>query len=146
MTESEIESGNVARYCKPSSLENGVPDKSAFEKRKGEQYLSVYRLEFFQKQTEKENIAEVRNYMEKKIRFNCKSNGSFAVLNIEQSKEYILEELSEIISYKEEGLPHCGLYHNTDDFLIAELLTECVQNNYFVKDIVDPNIPPSLPS
>ena len=153
----EIQIGNVTRYCKPSSLENGIPNQSAFEKRQGEKYLSVYWLEFFQKQTDKENIIETRNYMEQETRFKCKANGSFAVLNIEQSKEYILEEireqleddveeLSEVISYKAEKLPHCGIYHDADDLLIAELLSECVCNNYFVKDLDNCNPSLSLPS
>jgi hypothetical protein len=43
----EIEAGNVTRYCKPSTLENGVPNSSAFERRSEEKYLSVYLLDFF---------------------------------------------------------------------------------------------------
>ena len=61
----EIEIGNVTRYCKPSSLENGIPQSSAFEKRieRNEPYLSVYLLEFFQRETEIKNVIEVKKYM-----------------------------------------------------------------------------------
>ncbi|MBE9200778.1 MULTISPECIES: hypothetical protein [unclassified Nodularia (in: cyanobacteria)] len=133
----EVETGNVTRYCKPSSLENGIVQSSAFEKRSTEKYLSVYLLEFFQKETEIKNVIEVITYMRTKTGFICKANGSFAVINIQQSKEYIFEEISLKISYKEQNLPHCGIFHDADDLLIAELLTECVQNNYIIKDITD---------
>ncbi len=131
-----IEAGNVTRYCKPSTLENGIPQSSAFERRSDEKYLSVYLLEFFGNETEVENIRQVKTYMEQR-RFTCKTNGSFAILNIQQSKEYIYEEISSDIFYREENLPHCGIYHDADDLLIAELLAECVQNNYPVKNIGD---------
>ncbi|MBP0021917.1 MAG: hypothetical protein J7647_30720 [Cyanobacteria bacterium SBLK] len=142
----EIETGNVTRHCRPSTLEDDVPIPFAFKKRPGEKYLSVYWLDWFNKSTEKENIIETRNYMETKARFKCKSNGSFAVLNIEQSKEYIFEELSEVMSYKAENLPHCGIYHDADDLLIAELLVDCVCNNYLVKELDDRNTSPSSSS
>lgn len=142
----EIEVGNVTRYCKPSSLENGVPKSSAFERRQSEKYLSVYWLDFFQKQTEKENVIEVKNYMEENTGFNCKSSGSFAILNIEQSKKYILEQLSEEIFYQPQNLPHCGIFHDAGDLLIAKLLSQCVRNNYLVKDIDDRNSSPSISS
>ncbi len=87
----EIETGNVTRYCKPSTLENGIPKSSSFERRRDEKYLSVYWLEFFGEETEVENIKEVKRSMEQKS-FTCKPNGSFAIINIQQSKEYIFEK------------------------------------------------------
>ncbi len=137
----EIQTGDVTRYCKPSTLENGIPKSSAFERRSDENYLSVYWLDFFGKITELENIIEVKAYMEQKD-FTCKPNGSFAILNIQQSKEYIFEEISSDISYREENLPHCGIFHEDDDLLIAKLLTECVQNNYPVKNLADSTTSP----
>lgn len=134
----EINTGNVTRYCRPSTLENGRPIASAFEKRKerNEKYLSVYLLEFFNQETELENIREVKVYMEEKG-FVCKPNGSLAIVNIQQSKAYIFKEESLEIFYKEENLPHCGIYHDADDLLIAKLLAECVQNNYPIKNLAD---------
>ena len=96
----EIEAGNVTRYCKPSLVENGVPKSSAFERRSDEKYLSVYWLDFFKMHTEVENVIEVKKYMTAN-RYKFKPNGSFAVLNIEQSREYILEEISSEIYYRE---------------------------------------------
>ena len=142
----EIEAGNVTRYCKPSLVENGVPKSSAFERRSDEKYLSVYWLEFFKMHTEVENVIEVKKYMTTEKSFQFKPNGSFAVLNIEQSKEYILKESSSEIYYREKNLPHCGIFHDADDFLIAKLLAECIQSKYPIKDISDSTTPPPSPS
>ena len=141
----EIEAGNVTRYCKPSSLEKGEPKSSAFERRSEEKYLSVYLLNFFKMHTEVENVREVKKYLTGKS-FQCKPNGSFAVLNIEQSREYILEESSSEIYYREKNLPHCGIFHDADDLLIAKLLAEAIQTNYPIKDISDSTTPPPSPS
>jgi hypothetical protein len=130
----EINEGNAARYCKPSSLgEDGCPSSSAFQRRpnRKEGYLSVYFLEFFGKNTEKENVSEVKRLMA--THFNLKKSGLYAILNIQQSKEYIMKEIEKLISYKEITLPHCGIFHHHDDLLISELLLECVQNKYKVE-------------
>ncbi|QTA85238.1 hypothetical protein [Desulfonema magnum] len=132
----EITEGNVARYCKPSSLdEDGYPASSAFQRRpnRNERYLSAYLLEFFKNDSEKENVAEVRKEIKK--HFNLKKNGLYAILNIEQSKADIMKEIKKRISYKETNLPHCGIFHDYDDLVISELLAECVQSKYKVKDV-----------
>jgi hypothetical protein len=133
----EIQSGNVARYCKPSSLdEDGYPTGSAFQRRsnRNEEYLSVYLLEFFKKIEEKDGVLEVKREMERK-NFNLKVTGSYAILNIERSKKYIMDEIEEQIYYREMKLPHCGIFHDHDDLLISELLAECIQNSYRIRDI-----------
>ncbi len=132
----EIIEGNVARYCKPSSLdEDGCPTSSAFQRRpnRNEGYLSVYLLEFFKNDNEKENVAEVRKEM--KQHFNLKKNGLYAILNIEQSEEHIMKEVEKLICYKEMNLPHCGIFHDYDDLVISELLAECVKSKYKVRDV-----------
>ncbi|MCP4346569.1 MAG: hypothetical protein GY795_13715 [Desulfobacterales bacterium] len=133
----EIEKGNVTRYCKPSALdENGSPTSSAFQRRpdRKEGYLSVYLLDYFNNSEQRKDISQVKKIMEKN-RFNLKKSALFAVLNIEQSKKYIMEEISELISYKELNLPHSGIFHEYDDLVISELLAECVQSTYAVRDI-----------
>jgi len=130
----EIETGNVTRYCKPSDLKDGIVKFYAFLKRRDEESLSVHLLEFFQKETERENVLEVKAYMKN---YNFKRNGCFAVINIQKSKQYILEEISSQIYYREQKLPHCGIFHDANDLLISKLLAECVENNYLIKDITD---------
>ncbi len=134
----EIHKGNVARYCRPSSLGgDGCPTSSAFQRRpnRNEGHLSVYLLEFFKNKNtdEKENVAEVKKEMEKHS--NLKKNGLFAIINIEQSKDYILKEIQKLIFYREMKLPHCGIFHDHNDLIISELLAECVQSKYKIKDI-----------
>ena len=133
----KIRSGNVVRYCKPSTLdENGNPTWASFQRRveRDEQYLSVYLLEFFGRETEKDNISEVKKEMEKK-NFKLKNRGVFAILNIEDSRSYILEKIAEEISYQEMNLPHCGIFHEHNDLVISELLAQCVRNSYSVNDL-----------
>lgn len=131
-----ISKGNVARYCKPSSLdEEGNPSSSSFQRRpnSNEGYLSVYLLEFFKSRTEKENVGKAKRRMAKRL--NLSKNGLCAILNIEQSSEYIMNEIKQLIRYKPRGLPHCGIFHDYDDLVISELLAECVQNQYRIEDI-----------
>ncbi|QTA80671.1 Uncharacterized protein dnl_29820 [Desulfonema limicola] len=134
----EITAGTVSRYCKPSTLdENLSPTSSSFQLRKerDEKYLSVFLLDFFGREKEKEGVLDVKFFMENEIGFKFKEKGAFAILNIIQSKEYVFQLISEKISYKKLNLPHCGLFHEFDDLLISELLAQCVQNNYIVKDL-----------
>lgn len=133
----EIETGTVVRYCKPSTLnEYGKPTSSSFQLRvPDEKYLSVYLLDYFTALlAEEEKVLAVKNEMQEK-QFKLKKNGMFSTLNIEQSKHHIFDLISEKISYKTLNLPHCGVFHQSDDLLISELLSQCVQNNYPVKEI-----------
>jgi hypothetical protein len=85
----ELQTGTVARYCKPSALdEQRNPNALCFELRKREKYLSVYLLDYFNKPTEPEKVAEVKLEMERKG-FNLQRSGKFAVLDIEDSKNRI---------------------------------------------------------
>jgi hypothetical protein len=122
----ELQTGTVARYCRPSALdEQRNPNALCFELRKREKYLSVYLLDYFKKPTEPENVAEVKLEMERKG-FNLKPSGKFAVLDIEDSKNRIEE-----ISYKELNLPHCGIFHERyTELPIDELLLQCIKKCY----------------
>jgi len=127
----ELQTGTVARYCKPSVLdEEGNPLYTCFGLRETEKYLSIYLLDYFKKPTEPENITEVKLEMERKG-FKLKPRGIFAVLDIEESKAHLRETIesngrtfnSETISYRELNLPHCGIfldYHK--DLTVAALL------------------------
>jgi len=136
----EIQAGTVSRYCKPYFLdENGNPTARCFELRKNrnEKYLSVCLLEFFDKPTEKEKLVDVKNFMEKNgFSFKSKAAG-FALLDIEKSKEYIFQKISEKISYREvNSLPHCGIFHESyGDLPIAERLAQCVKIFYSMKNL-----------
>jgi len=133
----EIQSGTVSRYCKPSTLdENSSPTGSSFQLRKerDEEYLSVYLLDFFRKAEEKEGILDIKSFMEKNS-FKLKPKGAFALLDVKNSKEYILKLIKEKISYKELKLPHCGVFHEYDDLVISELLSQCVKTFYIIENL-----------
>ena len=134
----EIEKGTVVRYCKPSTLdEQGKPMGSSFQLRirtPTEKYLSVHLLDYFDKPSEIEKASAVKVAMQKQ-RFNFKENGVFSTLDIKQSQDYINQLISEIISYKSLNLPHCGIFHEHDDLVISELLSQCVLNNYPINQL-----------
>jgi hypothetical protein len=130
----EIESGNVTHYCKPSTLENGSPTSSSFQLRveRNEEYLSVFLLEYFNQENEIDNVRNAKKEMHRR-KLKTKDNGSFAVFDIEHSKNYIFDKIKKQISCKELDLPHCGIFHDSDDLVISELLTQCVKSNYLSK-------------
>lgn len=130
----EINLGSVARYCKPSTLddETTLPTSATFQRRshRNEEYLSVHLLDYFTSlQTEQEQVQAVRAYMEEHG-WRCSRSALFATLDIEYTKSYIFDEIAEYIFFKEATLPHCGIFHDTDDLLISELLAECIQTTY----------------
>jgi len=130
----EINTGVATRYCKPSTLddETNLPTSAAFQKRsrRNEEYLSVYLLDYFESlQAEQEQVQAVRAYMEERG-WRCSRTALFATLDIEHTKSYIFDEIAEYVQFKEATLPHCGIFHDTDDLLISELLAECIQTTY----------------
>lgn len=133
----EIETGTVVRYCKPSTLdEQGKPTGSSFQLRRksAEEYLSVHLLDYFDKPSEIENASAVKVAMQKKG-FSFNENGVFSTLDIKQSRDYINQLISKKISYKSRDLPHCGIFHEYDDLVISELLSQCVLNNYSINQL-----------
>lgn len=92
----EIQTGTVARYCKPMTLdENKSPTDASFRLREREKSLSVYLLDFFNRTTEKEGVIDTRDYMAEKTGFKLKPSGVFALLDIKESKEHIFQVISE---------------------------------------------------
>lgn len=135
-TGEEIKEGVITRYCKLTTLDEdtNLPTFSAFRQRQSENYLSVYLLDFFdQLAKEFDKVKAIKEEMELKG-FRCRPSSLFANLDIQHSQKYILDEISEFISYKTVRLPHCGIFHDADDLLIAKLLAECVQSVYPTKD------------
>ena len=133
MTEKNIENGNVTRYCKPKWLDdNNFPTSDAFRLRheRSEEYLSVYLLEFFKKPNGREGVLAAKTYMENRLRPSKRS--SFAVLNIES----VLKEISTLISFREKGLPHGGIFFQAaDEMVVSELLVEHVKSNYLTIEL-----------
>ncbi len=133
--DAEIQSGTVARYCKPSTLENFKPKPACFSLRAHERELSVYLLDYFQEPTEKENVVKVKELMETQG-FKFGSTSTFVTLDIAQSKHYIFTQVAQHICYRQTGKPpHYSIFHqNSDDLIIAKLLAKCVNHCYPVKE------------
>jgi len=136
MEDKEIHEGNITRYCKPSKIGKKThrPIPAAFELRDGEEYLSVYLLEYFKNNCEKDNVKAVKKYMEEIKHFSFRKNEGFAVLNIDHTKQHIVNA-SLNVSFKEKNLPHCGIFLYGDELTISKLLVQCVHIIYFVKDL-----------
>ncbi len=127
----ELDKGTVARYCKPSTIdEKGQPTSSSYQLRKpNEEYLSVYLLDYFSSPEESDAIKNVAHVMTNKG-FKLKKTGLFSTLDIVGSKLYIEQMISQCISYRSLNLPHCGIFHDYDDLVISELLSHCTKNCY----------------
>ena len=63
----ELTSGVVVRYCKPSTLdEEKIPTSASFQLRIKEKYLSVYLLDYYKSLNEEESVFSVVAYMQKR--------------------------------------------------------------------------------
>ena len=72
---------NVARYCRPRWIVNGIVSRDAFLMRQGEQFLSTNWLESFPQSEREAQISGVRAVLTNK-NFSIHSSGGFAVLNV----------------------------------------------------------------
>ncbi|GEM_PF-1807434 len=141
----EITNGNVTRYCGPSKIDKKrkKPLPAAFELRKdkGEKDLSVYLLEYFGNDGEKENVKSTKEFIEQRPNpLDFKQNGGFAVLNIQSIKQRIKADIEEggnycNIYFKEATLPHCSGFFDGDEITIQKLLAQSAHALYFVKDL-----------
>ena len=117
------DSDNVSRYCKPSTVENGIPLPAAFMPRSGEEYLSVNWIEYFSELVLCMAVDRVREVFSEKG-YRVVRNGRFAVLNIGSAKGAIAEGVGRALSI--DHLPvsndesHAGIFgYGSDDLAVA---------------------------
>ena len=126
------DSDHIARYCGGSSVESdGTINRMAFRIRNGEEYLSVNWLEFLKKSS-REEIAEVRNVLRKKLTLG--SRARIAVANVGSLINHIREERILNVQHEPE-LPddpsHSGIFgYGIDDDLIEHMIAEVFQASY----------------
>lgn len=85
---------HVARYCKPTAVQNGRPLPEAFIPRNREEYISVNWLEYFSGTRNKsEQVKRIRSDIQKSGSLRLAASGKFAVLNVGKTKERILSAL-----------------------------------------------------
>lgn len=114
------DNNHISRYCKPSHIgQNGMLLPAAFLPRKGERYLSVNWLEYFDKADLGDAIEEVREVFRRKG-YKVKSNGRFAVLEVGAAKA-VGDTLSikHLPSINDES--HAGIFGDTTSNTAAEL-------------------------
>ena len=83
---------HIARYVKPSLVEDETVDGSAFLRRPNEEGLSVNWLEAFGYDDEDRQLSEVRRL----FRLRLSRNGRFAKLNVGATKRYVSEIVEEL--------------------------------------------------
>ena len=114
---------HISRYCKPSTVEHGIPMPAAFLPRPNEEYLSVNWLEYFSEPTLDAAVDEVRRVFSQKG-YRIVPNGRFAVLNIGAVKTASLDNVGRILSIDHLPLSndqsHAGLLgYTSDDLAVA---------------------------
>ena len=121
---------HVARYCKPSSVEDGLPSAEAFTLKRDEEYLSVNWLEYFNAPDISAAVERVREAFRNK-RYQVRRNAGFAVLNVETAKHAVHNATEATPAIKH--LParndpsHSGIFVGTaDNFAIAVQLAALV--------------------
>lgn len=139
---------HVARYLRPSDIDNDVVLATGFEYKKNkdngelkEKELSVNWLEFFHKGASiDENVRNVREAFQNKG-YTLKRNGRFAVLNVETMREEVEEGTSaytELVSLIAKHTPfrndlsHSSIFgmpfDSEGEFLVSTILANYVND------------------
>lgn len=124
------EEHHISRYCKPSSISNGLPLASAFALKEQDEHLSVNWLEYFREPDLTQAIDCVRRaFLDKD--YTIRPNGRFAVLRVGEVKAAISDlspRPARIEHLPEEDDPsHCGVFgYTASDELIALEITRLV--------------------
>ena len=126
-------SDHISHYCRGTSVTtDGTINGTAFQIREEEDYLSVNWLEFLNKSSRDEEIAEIRKVLQKKLKLGSRSR--IAVANVGTLINHILEERILKVQHEPE-LPddpsHSGIFgYIIDDVLIADMIAEVFQESY----------------
>ncbi len=85
---------HVARYCKPTALQDGIPLPEGFIPRNREEYISVNWLEYFSGTRNKsEQVERIRKNIQESGSLRLAASGKFAVLNVGKTKERIFDAM-----------------------------------------------------
>ncbi len=106
-------SDHVVRYCSPRNVQDGKILSSAFTKKKGEDYLSVNWLEYFNGNMDSfQRLQSVRDC----IRLNIRPNGRFVKISVGDAKKSIKHVQ---VKYKPANSDptHAGIYLSLEENL-----------------------------
>ena len=125
---------HVSRYCKPSTVEYGMPMSAAFMPRPSEEYLSVNWLEHFGEPTLASAIGKVRAVFSEKG-YRLARNGRFAALNVGAVKRAVPKHIGVTLSINhipfDDDQSHAGIigYTSNDLVVAVELVALLTQQD-----------------
>ena len=127
---------HVARYCKPTTIDEGEIQATAFMLREGEAYLSVNWLEKLKSPGRISQIRDLQELYTKKLK--VAATAQIAVLNVGTLRAKVKREspdgrLLRVLHEPQEpdDLSHAGIYEvRHDDEIIAELIAQVVLEKY----------------
>jgi hypothetical protein len=133
------DSDHVGRYCKPSSVDEGEIQATAFMTRENEEYLSVNWLEDLKCSDRASEIRELQDLYSRKFK-RVPATAQIAILNVgtvrtkvssESPDQRSLPILHEPMEEEPTDPSHAGIYNiRPDDEIIAELIREIIQENH----------------
>ena len=114
---------HVARICKPTWVEDGIPGVSAFEMEPGRDHLSVNWLEFLGPNNRDVCLAQVRQAISA-TGYQLRPSGRLAVLNVGQAKQKVRSsaQIEIRVLYCPEGgnNSHSGIFdYSSEDYQVA---------------------------
>lgn len=123
----------VARYCRPSSLDNGRVTGRSFSVRPKEAYVSINWIERLKLQSIEEVISELWRIYSQKLQVN--SSAKIAVLKVGATIDFVKKESldNRVLTFENEPTEtdpsHSGIYgYLSTDNLIAELIAQTVSD------------------
>lgn len=130
------DSHHATRYCSFTRLrEDGTPSSTAFVPDFGEDYVSVFWLEYAGLSDSRARIEDIRKRMTRSG-ITLKSKGKIANLGVGRTKEVVLSAFGKALYFRhkpslDDGTfvddAHAGIFGlSHDDFPIAELIAENV--------------------
>ncbi|GAB6268170.1 MAG: hypothetical protein STSR0002_09110 [Smithella sp.] len=132
------DSNHIARYCKPTTVENDEILATAFLMRPIDESLSVNWLEYFKLNNREEEISKIQKLYGGKFR-NISPNARIVVINVGEARNKVLLESEDgrNLKFKHDrsiGDPsHSGIYNlNPDNEMIAELILSVVDQEHHV--------------
>ena len=130
----------ITRYCPGKKMEGGLPLVTAFELRRGEEYLSVNWLQYWKGIDQATALERVRRDVSKRLDLSKK--GAFAVLNAGTVKS-VIEEVTRGHAFvtqqpSRNNLSHAGVFgFGITDFEVATALANAVDTADVAPAIVD---------
>ena len=117
---------NVARYCSPRNIVDGIPIPEAFKLRIGETFLSANWLEYFHLTDRHLQLAGIRQTLQSKG-FRLNRNGGFAILNVGSVTLAASDvELRFVLLGQPNDPSHTGIFNIPNDSDIAVVMAKAV--------------------